>query len=169
MTKAEQNRLVTWRLKILQHAGEEARQTARTCRHFGISRQTFYKWKRRFAEHGDAGLGDRPRRPHRCPHATPKEVVSKILYLRQHYHYGPGKIADYLKRFHQLTIARSSVHRILATHGMNRLPASQKHQPHKKRWQRYEKAQPGHRLQLDVKVLERIPGTRKRLFQFTRQ
>src|SRR5262249_55525694 len=27
--------------------------------------------------------------------------------------------------------------------------------------------QPGHRLQLDVKFLERIPGTRKRLYQFT--
>jgi len=39
---------------------------------------------------------------------------------------------------------------------MNRLPASQKHRPHGKRWQRYEKPQPGHRLQLDVKFLERI-------------
>jgi len=36
-----------------------------------------------------------------------------------------------------------------------------------KRWQRYEKPQPGHRLQMDVKFLERIPGTRKRLYQFT--
>jgi transposase InsO family protein len=52
-------------------------------------------------------------------------------------------------------------------HDMNRLPANQKHRPHKKRWQRYEKAQPGHRLQMDVKFLERIPGTRKRLYQFT--
>jgi transposase InsO family protein len=50
---------------------------------------------------------------------------------------------------------------------MNRLPANQKYQPHTRRWQRYEKPQPGHRLQLDVKFLERIPGTRKRLFQFT--
>jgi len=32
---------------------------------------------------------------------------------------------------------------------------------------RYEKPQPGHRLQMDVKFLERIPGTRKRLYQFT--
>ena len=40
---------------------------------------------------------------------------------------------------------------------MNRLPANQKHQPHGKRWKRYEKPQPGHRLQLDVKFLERIP------------
>jgi transposase InsO family protein len=94
-------------------------------------------------------------------------VIGKIVYLRQHYHFGPGRIADYLKRFHQIAIARSSVHRILIRHGMNRLPANQKHQPHGKRWQRYEKPQPGHRLQLDVKFLERIPGTQRRLYQFT--
>src|SRR5207302_10650120 len=39
--------------------------------------------------------------------------------------------------------------------------------PHAKRWQRYEKPQPGHRLQLDVKFLARIPGTGRRLYQFT--
>jgi transposase InsO family protein len=50
---------------------------------------------------------------------------------------------------------------------MQRLPANQKHQPHGKRWQRYEKPQPGHRLQLDVKFLERIPGSSRRLYQFT--
>jgi len=79
-------------------------------------------------------------------------------------------IADYLKRFHQVSIAPSSVHRLLGKHGMSRLPANQKHRPHRTRWTRwtrYEKPQPGHRLQLDVKFLERIPGTRKRLYQFT--
>jgi transposase InsO family protein len=50
---------------------------------------------------------------------------------------------------------------------MNRLPANQKHRPHATRWIRYEKPQPGPRLQMDVKFLERIPGTRKRLYQFT--
>lgn len=99
--------------------------------------------------------------------ATAREVVSKILYLRQRYHFGPGRIASYLKRFHEVTIACSSVHRILGKHGMSRLPANQKHQPHQKRWKRYEKPQPGHRLQMDVKFLERIPGTGRRLYQFT--
>ena len=167
MMKAEQARLVAWRWKILQAAQGEARQVARTCRHFGISRTLFYKWKRRFDELGHAGLSDRARTPHRSPRATPPVVVSKILYLRQQYHFGPGRIADYLNRFHELTIACSSVHRILAKHGMARLPANQKHQPHQKRWKRYEKPQPGHRLQMDVKFLERIPGTGKRLYQFT--
>jgi transposase InsO family protein len=166
MTKGEQARLTAWRLKVLHQAAHE-QNVARVCRRFGISRKSFYKWKRRHTEHGDAGLCDRPRTPQRSPRATAREVVSKILYLRQHYHFGPGRIASYLHRFHRVEIAGSSVHRILKRHGMNRLPANQKHQPHGKRWQRYEKPQPGHRLQLDVKFLERIPGTRRRLYQFT--
>jgi transposase InsO family protein len=166
MTKGEQARLTAWRLKMLRHAAEE-RNVARICRRFGISRKSFYKWKRRHAEHGDAGLCDRPRRPQRSPRATAREVVSKVLYLRQHYHFGPARVAAYLHRFHAIEIAGSSVHRILKRHGLNRLPANQKHQPHGKRWQRYEKPQPGHRLQLDVKFLERIPGTGRRLYQFT--
>jgi len=161
MTKTEQTWLLTWRLKVLQYAAERPRNVARTCRHFGISRRAFYKWKRRYDVHGEAGLYDRP------PRSTPREVVSKILYLRQHYHFGPARIAAYLKRFHGLTVAPSSVHRILGKHGLNRLPANQKHRPHTKRWKRYEKAQPGQRLQVDVKFLERIPGTQKRFYQFT--
>ena len=152
---------------MLQFAAAADRRVSYACRHFGISRKTFYKWKARHRTHGAAGLCDRPRAPQRSPRATPVDVVRKILYLRQQYHFGPGKIADYLKRFHQVSVARSSVHRILGKHGMNRLPANQKHRPHAKRWQRYEKPQPGHRLQIDVKFLERIPGTRKRLYQFT--
>jgi transposase InsO family protein len=167
MTKADRARRLAWRFKVLQEATAGSRNVARTCRHFGISRQAFYRWKRRFDLHGEAGLADRPSTPHASPNATPREVLSKILYLRQRYHFGAGKIADYLKRFHQIAIATSSVHRILGRHGMSRLPANQKHRRQRQRWQRYEKPQPGHRLQMDVKFLERIPGTRQRLYQFT--
>ena len=52
MTKAEQARIMAWRLRILQHAEGEPRQVARTCRYFGISRTAFYRWKRRFDEIG---------------------------------------------------------------------------------------------------------------------
>ena len=62
MTKGEQARLTAWRLKFLQHAAD-AGNVARVCRWFGISRKSFYKWKQRRAEYGDAGLCDRPRTP----------------------------------------------------------------------------------------------------------
>ena len=164
MTKTEQMRVTAWRLRVLRAAEDGHRNVAATCRHFGLSRQAYYKWKRRLAEHGEAGLADRPRTPHQSPRSTPREVISKLLYLREQYHFGPGKIADYLRRFHQVSIARSSVHRILTKHGMNRLTGRA---PRHKQWKRYEKPQPGHRIQMDVKFLERIPGPRRRLYQFT--
>jgi hypothetical protein len=37
---------------------------------------------------------------------THVEVVGKLLYLRQHDLFGPGKIAMYLKRYRDVTIAR---------------------------------------------------------------
>jgi transposase len=147
---------------VLAYADEASRNVARTCRYFAISRQAFYKWKKRFDEHGEAGLWDRPRAPHHSPRATSREVVSKILYLREHYHFRPGKIADYLKRFYDVSVATSPVHRILGKHGMSRLPANQNHRPHAKRWTRYEKAQPGRRLQMTSSFsnASRVRGSR---------
>ena len=55
MTNGEQTRLTAWRLMVLQQA-MEAGNIARVCRRFGISRKSFYKWKRRQVKQGDAAL-----------------------------------------------------------------------------------------------------------------
>jgi transposase InsO family protein len=56
---------------------------AACCRAQGISRQTFYKWKRRFEREGLDGLRDRPRRPHSYPTATPVEIEDAIVRARK--------------------------------------------------------------------------------------
>jgi transposase len=38
------------------------------CERYGISRKTGYKWLARFDAGGRAGLSDRSRAPHQCPH-----------------------------------------------------------------------------------------------------
>src|SRR4029077_17772049 len=81
MNKNEQNRVVAWRLKLLRQGSDMPRSVAQTCRHFGLSRKTFYKWRARHKSHGEAGLCDRPRVPQHFPKATPRVVISKILYL----------------------------------------------------------------------------------------
>src|SRR5260370_41020227 len=43
---------------------------ARTCRHFGISRQTFYRWKRRFDRHDLTTPPPPPHPPPPPPHPT---------------------------------------------------------------------------------------------------
>jgi transposase InsO family protein len=99
--------------------------------------------------------------------ATTEEVVGKIIYLRQNYHFGPHKIAMYLKRYHEIDISPSGVWRILKRLGMSRLPSSQRYKRHKDRWKRYEKPQPGHRVQIDVKFIAPLAGARKKHYQFT--
>jgi len=168
MNKADAQRQINWRIKIIRHASEETLNVARTCRHFGISRKTFYKWIKRYEAYGNAGLCDQPKTPHKSPIETSPEVVSKILYLRQNYHFGPARIRNYLQRYHNIKIATSTVHRVLQRNNLARLPSNlKKYQRQNHKWKRYEKQQPGHRVQIDVKFLERIPGTKKRLYQYT--
>ena len=113
MTEQQLNRQAKRRLAILRHAEEVTGNVALTCRYYGISRQCFYSWKRRYDEHGLDGLRDRSSRPHHSPLATSTDVVGKIVYLRQHYHFGPHKISMYPARYHDISISRSGVWRIL--------------------------------------------------------
>lgn len=76
----------------------------------------------------------------------------------------------YLKRYHDIDISKSGVWRILKRLDLNRLPASQRHKAHDRRWKRYEKQQPGHRVQIDVKFIGPIKnsaGKAKKYYQYT--
>ena len=167
MTEQELARSANRRLAIIQHAQEVSGSVAQTCRYYGITRQTYYHWLRRYLQLGKSGLRDRSRRAHHCPHATSEEVVGKIVHLRQNYHFGPQKIGMYLQRYHQITISTSGVWRILKRLDLNRLPSSQRYQRHAKRWKRYEKLQPGHQVQVDVKFVAPLGKTRRKHYQFT--
>jgi len=173
MDEREQLRKVRHRLAVIRHAEEVTGNVAATCRYYGISRQCFYKWLHRYEELGEDGLRDGSSRPLRSPNATSNEVVGKIIYLRQNYHFGPQKISMYLARYHDVAVSPSGVWRILKRLDMSRLPASQRYKRHDRRWKRYEKQLPGHRVQVDVKFIEPLPtaaGTSKRpkrFYQYT--
>jgi transposase InsO family protein len=167
MLEQEIIRLQKWRLGVLRHAEEITHNVAKTCRYYGICRTAYYEWKTRYEKEGEEGLRDKSRRPLHSPHATTTEVIAKIIYLRENYHFGPWRIQVYLQRYHNITITKSGVWRILKRLRMNLLPSSQRYKKHAQRWKRYEKPQPGHRIQIDVKFLERIKDTGKRYYQFT--
>ncbi|MFB9831013.1 helix-turn-helix domain-containing protein [Actinoallomurus acaciae] len=93
---------------VIRHVEEVTGNVAMTCRYFGISRQAYYIWYRRYQAEGTEGLRTRSKRPKHSPNATHVEAVGKIIYLRQNYHFGPEKIAMYLKRYHDVTISKSA-------------------------------------------------------------
>lgn len=93
------------------------------CREHQISRQTFYKFRRRFTEHGLAGLQERSRRPNSSPGQTPAAVEEAVLrarkqLLEQGRDHGPQSIVWALERAGQTTPSRSTVWRILTRHGL---------------------------------------------------
>lgn len=56
-------RLQKWRLGIIRHSLEISHNVAATCRHYGICRESYYRWYRRYLEFGEEGLKDQSRRP----------------------------------------------------------------------------------------------------------
>ena len=136
MTDRELTPSAARRLAIIRHAEEVTGNVALTCRYYGVSRAIYYRWLRRYEQLGVDGLRDRSRRPLVSPNATKTEVVGKILYLRQHYHFGPAKISMYLKRYHDVVVSPSGIWRILRRLDMSRLPASLRYKRHVDRWKR---------------------------------
>jgi transposase InsO family protein len=93
------------------------------CRSQQISRQTFYKWRRRFGEQGLAGLEECSRRPHHSPGQTSAGVEEVVLRTRKQLiesglDYGPQSIVWALGRRGQSVPSRSTVWRILTRHGV---------------------------------------------------
>lgn len=85
-----------------------------TCRHFGISPQTFYRWKNRFDPYDLTTLEATSRKPHhvRKP-MTPVAVEEKILELRLKYpRWGKDKLVVLLKKM-GIETSTSTVGRVM--------------------------------------------------------
>ena len=107
------------RVRVLDHARESG-NVAATCRTFGISRKTFYKWRNAAAEYGPAALMPKAKRRPAMPNATPTHVVEILLTLaittptlgcRQY----ADRLAD-----QGFQIGKSAVQNHLIAHGLGR-------------------------------------------------
>lgn len=87
------------RLDLVTLAGQPGANMAELCRRFGVSRKTGYKWLKRSAELGAAGLEDCPRRPKVSPRRTTAPVEAAVCALRlAHPVWGGRKIRRVLQR-----------------------------------------------------------------------
>lgn len=117
------------------------------CRRFGISRQTGYKWLKRF-EAGDPDGRDRSRRPQSSPRRTPAEVEARVFAVRERYpFYGGRKIRrSLLREGVERPPAASTITAIL---GRNGLLSPERRL--KRDWQRFEEDAPNGLWQMDFK------------------
>lgn len=149
MSHARPRLSVYGRLLLVQRVAA-GRPVAHVAAELGVSRATAYKWVRRFAAEGEAGLVDRSTRPHSSPTRTPDRVEARILKLRRQRRLGPARIAGILG------LHASTVHRVLTRHQVARL--SWLDRPSATVVRRYERDRPGDLIHMDVKKLGRIPA-----------
>jgi len=124
---------------------QSGRPKAQVARELGVSTKTADKWLKRYRELGRDGLHDRRSRPHRCPSATAEVLKLAVVALRR-------QRMTLVAIATQLGLSRATVARIAGAAGLNRLSKLEPPPVYR----RYERAEPGELLHLDVKKLGRI-------------
>jgi transposase InsO family protein len=114
-------------------------------RELGVSDKTVEKWLRRYREAGWQGLQDRGSRPHCSPKATAEVLRTAVIALRR-------QRLTLVSIGAQLGLSRATVARIAKAAGLNRLSKLEPVPVYR----RYERAEPGELLHLDIKKLGRI-------------
>lgn len=159
------------RLKWMDYYSSHDQNARLTCRYFGISPQTFYRWKRRYKPHRLESLEDRPRRPHRVrqPTASPG-LVEAVLRLREKYpRWGKDKLVLLLREegFWASTSMVGRILRRLKERGVlvepPRLAISARRRPRPRPYavrkpKEYLASRPGDIVQVDTLDLRPLPG-----------
>lgn len=156
------------RLRVLNY-GKEIKNVSKACRHFGVSRETYYKWKRDYERYGEKALINSKPCPQNPKIRVAESIEDLILHLRTTYHLGQLRISWYLKRYHGIKVSPGGVYGVLKRAGMNKLPQHQRKRSMEP-FKRYEKQVPGHRIQIDVKFLffkDILTGREAKRFQYT--
>ncbi|WP_315831060.1 helix-turn-helix domain-containing protein [Bradyrhizobium prioriisuperbiae] len=69
------------------------------CARYGISRETFYVWKRRRASGEPHWFEERSHAVESCPHATASQLADCLIATRRRFpHFGPKKVKAWLER-----------------------------------------------------------------------
>jgi transposase InsO family protein len=109
------------RIALLREFESGAFTVAELCHRFGISRETFYVWKRRRDAGGDRWFEELSRAPRSSAHATPTETIAAISAIRERFpRFGPKKIRARLGLDHPSMVwpAASTIGDILKREGL---------------------------------------------------
>lgn len=150
------------------------------CREQGISRQTFYVYRRRFEAEGIAGLLPRSRRPHTSPTKTTERVVAAVLAVHddlagQGWEAGARSVHDQLVARGQAAPSDRTIHRVLLAN--QRAKTTPRKRP-RASYRRFEASAPNGMWQLDgthraladgsIVVILRVQDDHSRLVLATR-
>lgn len=168
---ADISREAAKRVKWFDYYEANGRNARKTCRHFGISPDTFYHWKNRYDSHDLRTLEDRSHRPQHVRQPTwSAKTAEAVLRLREKYpRWGKEKLAVLLRR-EGMNLSASMVGRILRNlkeRGILREPRSNSVSASKRQRKRpyairkpkdYIAKNPGDIVEVDTLDIRPLPG-----------
>src|SRR6478735_7781553 len=139
---------------LVQRVRVQGRPVSHVARELGVSRQCAHRWVARYDAEGRAGLLDRSSRPHRSPRATRPDLVALVLSQRIVLRRGPDELAR------RTGVPARTVSRVLRRAGVPYLwqcdpVTGEQIRASKTTAMRYEHAQPGDLVHVDVKKIGR--------------
>jgi transposase InsO family protein len=145
------------RLRLAKLVVDKNWTLRRAAERWNCSVTTAKRWADRYRLHGAAGMVDRSSRPRTSPRRTPSRVERRVIGMRITRRWGPARIA------YRLGLQPSTVHKILRRYGCPPLvwtdPATGvRLRSIRRNVRRYEWANPGELVHVDIKKLGRIPN-----------
>lgn len=106
------------RLQVIRRASEVGVSAA--CQEAGISRTLFYRWQKRLSQYGVDGLHPRRQcaRPGPLPQLSPQAERQLLAVAIAQATWGCRRLAAYVAHWWRLSLAPSTVQRLLRRHGL---------------------------------------------------
>jgi transposase len=135
------------RYKMIIESERSGKSISDICIAFGVSRETWYRWKRRYDAYGLDGLKNQSKRPHNFKNIkVTKELEKIILELRLNNRFGPMRIRFRLKRKYEINLGTKTIYNLLKRHNLNVLSIKLK-----RKYKRFEMKHPNELVQMDTK------------------
>jgi transposase InsO family protein len=135
------------RYRMIIEPERSGKSISDVCIAFGVSRATWYKWKRRYDTYGIDGLKNQSRKPHNIKNLKVTEKLEKlVLELRLNNRFGPMRIRFRLKRKYGVSLGTKTIYNLLKRHKLNVLAVKLK-----RKYKRFEMKHPNELVQMDTK------------------
>lgn len=147
------------RYRMIIEPERSGKSISDTCTVFGVSRQTWYKWKRRYNVYGIDGLKNQSKRPHNIKNVkVTKDLEKIILEMRLNNRFGPMRIRFRLKRKYGVNLGTKTIYNLLKRHDLNLLYIKLK-----RKYKRFEMKHPNELVQqMDTKGPFYLKGSRNK-------
>jgi transposase InsO family protein len=135
------------RYNLIREKGWTGETVSIICKRYGVSRKSYYKWKKRYKQKGIEGLLDLSKRPHNIRYRkVTSEIQETILDLRLTKRFGCNRIKFRLKRIIGLSLSTRTIYKVLKRHSLNILKCHSRIRKYK----RFAMKHPNDMVQMDI-------------------